>query len=289
MDKYYWDQVFGGFQQVFQDTRARERAEDQLWHLAFIPGEVNTFIGRFEALAEEATYDLNNKATLSLFAAKLPFKMMDHIYKVTRPLNFHEWKNAVRQYHQDNTAVQNIWGINEETANKKGIFPQKKQNLTGFTPQQWAKILIIKMPILDINAMYTHANRSCNTNRGQKTRGWVMVAEAPNEDTQWKEGHCFTCIQGHISWNCPDKKGKSKALVKECTAATKDESDNDSITESDSQPMTLNQYIKLGKTLKEENKITLIRRVVIAQEGENGEEEDFWSRWPHWPGLTCYN
>ena len=107
-DKYYWDQVFEGFLQAFQDTGARERAEDQLRHLTFIPGEVNTFITWFKALAEEAIYNLNNRATLSLFAAKLPFKMMDHIYKVTRPLNFNEWKNAIRQYHQDNTAVQNI-------------------------------------------------------------------------------------------------------------------------------------------------------------------------------------
>ena len=27
-DEHYWDQIFGGFQQAFQDTGARERAED---------------------------------------------------------------------------------------------------------------------------------------------------------------------------------------------------------------------------------------------------------------------
>ena len=75
---------------------------------------------------------------------------------------------------------------------------------------------------------------------------------------------------------CPDKKGKSKAPVKAQIAETEEESDNDNITEPDNnQPMTLDQYIKLGKTLKEEDKITLIRRAVIAQDEEGGKEEDF--------------
>ena len=86
-----------------------------------IPGEVDTFIAQFEALAEEATYGLNNKATLSLFKAKLLFKMMDHIYKVTRPLKFHEWNNTARQYHQDNTAVQNMRNIQRNGEQEGGI------------------------------------------------------------------------------------------------------------------------------------------------------------------------
>ena len=262
-DEYYWDQMFGGFQQAFQDTGAREWAEDWLRHLAFIPGEVDTFIAQFEALVEEATYDLNNKATLSLFMAKLPLKMMDHIYKVIRPHTFHEWKNTARQYHQDNTAVQNIWGIYEETANKKGVFPPKKQNPTGFTPQQWARILGVKMPTLNPNAMDTHADRTRQNNKGQKTRGRVVATETPDKDTQWKEGRCFTCNkQGHVSKKCPDKKGKSKAPVKAHTAETEEDSDDDNVTEPDNnQPITMDQYIKLGKTLKEEDKSLLSGRL----------------------------
>ena len=55
------------FQNSFQDTASRERAEDKLHHLVFIPGDVDTFIAQFESLALEATYDLNAKLTLSLF------------------------------------------------------------------------------------------------------------------------------------------------------------------------------------------------------------------------------
>ena len=64
---------------MFQDTGARERAEDKLHHLTFIPGEIDTFIAQFESLAEEATYPLKTQLTLTLFTSKLPFKMMDYI------------------------------------------------------------------------------------------------------------------------------------------------------------------------------------------------------------------
>ena len=126
-DDYHWDQVFGGFQRAFQDTGARERAEDQLWHLSFIPGEVDMFIAQFKALTEEAMYNLDNKAMLSLFVAKLLFKMMDHIYKVTRPHTFYEWKNAVRQYHQDNTVVQNIREYTKKRRTRRGCSPQRSR------------------------------------------------------------------------------------------------------------------------------------------------------------------
>ena len=128
-----------GFQNAFQDTGSREHAEDKLRHLMFTSGNVDTFIAQFELLAEEATYPFNTKLTLTLFASKLPFKMMDHILKVVRPHHFQGWADAARQYHQDNMAVQNIKGIFDDTL-RKSTYQQKKPNPTGFTPQQWAKI-----------------------------------------------------------------------------------------------------------------------------------------------------
>ncbi len=118
MDKHYWSEVSRGFQITFQDTRARERAEDKLQHLAFIPNEVDTFITQFESLATEATYDLDAQPMLLLYVFKLPFKMVDHIYKVVRPMDFQGWAEATCQYHQDNTVVQNIRGIFEDTPKK---------------------------------------------------------------------------------------------------------------------------------------------------------------------------
>jgi hypothetical protein len=106
----YWNEIRLAFQGSFQDTAFRERAEDKLHHLAFIPGDVDMFITQFKSLALEATYKLNSKPTMSLFMSKLLFRMMDHVYKVAHPQDFQQWTNTVRQYHQDNTAVQNIQG-----------------------------------------------------------------------------------------------------------------------------------------------------------------------------------
>ncbi len=122
-DEHYWLEVSRGFQITFQDTGARERAEDKLQHLTFIPNEVDTFITqfKFKSLATEATYDLDAQPTLSLYASKLPFKMVDHIYKVVRLVDFQGWAEATHQYHQDNTAVQNIRGIFKETPKKTSM------------------------------------------------------------------------------------------------------------------------------------------------------------------------
>ena len=78
----YWNTVSQAFQQAFVDSGARECAEDKLRHLTFIPGDVDTFIAQFESLADEAQYPINAPPTLTLFASKLPAKMMEHIYKV---------------------------------------------------------------------------------------------------------------------------------------------------------------------------------------------------------------
>jgi hypothetical protein len=220
-DKHYWNEIKLAFQASFQDTASRERAEDKLRHLVFIPGDMDMFIAQFESLALEATYELNSKPTMSLFASKLPFRMMDHVYKVARPQDFQQWTNAVCQYHQDNTAIQNIRGIYEDTPKKQSS--QKK----GFSAAEPAKILGVKMPTPDPNAMDTRADRSqvFNKNRGTKGRAGTMTTD-PIEK-QCKEGCCFTCgKQGHIARVCldKDKNMKGKVLVKSCKAQTEDSS-----------------------------------------------------------------
>jgi hypothetical protein len=185
-NEHYWNEIRLAFQTSFQDTASRERAEDELRHLTFIPGDVDTFIAQFETLALEATYGRNAQPALSLFASKLPFKMMDHIYKVARPQDFVQWTEAVHQYHQDNTAVQNIRGIYEDTPRKQSS--QKK----GFSAQQLAKILGVKMLSLDPNTMDTRVDRSRSFNKNRRTQGCTANITTDATETQQKEGRCFT-------------------------------------------------------------------------------------------------
>ena len=165
---------------------------------------------------------------MTMFASKLPGKMMEHIYKVVRPLDFQAWASAARQYHQDNMAVQNIRGIYEDTTKKKSTTPK-----TGFTAHQLAKVLGVKMPSPGPDQMDTRADRSRSKWRGnQKARGRATTTEDP--ETQRQQGHCFTCNwQGHVARNCPKKpKEQKQTPPTKGRKAKAEDSDSDSDTES---------------------------------------------------------
>ena len=159
-DEHYWNTVTRAFKTSFQDTGATEHAKEKLHHLSFTPGEIDGFITKFESLANEAGYLLNNRSTTTLFASKLPNKMMDHLYKVVRPCDFAGWADGARQYHQDNQAVQNIRDIHGDTTRKA---PQKK--FAGFSAEDLAKILKVKMPSPHPDAMDTWADRNRSVNQ----------------------------------------------------------------------------------------------------------------------------
>ena len=76
-DEIYWDEVGREFMNAFWDTASRERAKEKLCNLTWTPGDVDTFVAQFRTLADEAEYPLNDRPTISLFASKLPHKMME--------------------------------------------------------------------------------------------------------------------------------------------------------------------------------------------------------------------
>ena len=140
---------------MFWDTAPREHTETKLCALPWIPKDVDTFLVQFRSLAEQAQYALDDRPTITLFASKLPFKMMQHIFMIVKPVDFNGWAEVACQYHQGNAAMQGIRDINEDTSSKNS---GKKK--TGFLAKQWAQILGVKLPTLDPNVMDTHADRS---------------------------------------------------------------------------------------------------------------------------------
>ena len=255
---------------TFWDTASRERAETKLRGLPWIPGDVDTFIAQFRSLAEQAQYALDDRPTITLFASKLPFKMMQHIFLIVKPINFNGWADTARDYHQGNAALQGIRDISEDAPGKK---TGKK---TGFSAKQWAQILGVKLPIIDPNVMDTRADRSRSYTRNKGSEGRASTTKEDPE-TQRREGRCFTCNkQGHLARNCPDKpiKTSDKGRVKARTAETEPVD-----SEDEAEPQTIEEkakaVIRLGRSMKEEEKIDFLMKVIAADKGAEGEDMDF--------------
>ena len=255
---------------TFWDTASRERAETKLRGLSWIPGDVDTFIAQFRSLAEQAQYALNDRPTITLFASKLPFKMMQHIFLIVKPFDFNGWADAARDYHQGNAALQGICNISEDAPGKK---TGKK---TGFSAKQWAQILRVKLPTIDPNAMDTCADRSRSYSRNKGSKGRASSTKEDPE-TQRREGRCFTCNkQGHLARNCPDKPAKTsnKGKVKACTAETEPVDSEDEVEPQITEDKT-KAVVRLVRSMNEEEKINFLMMVIEADKGAEGEDMDF--------------
>ena len=198
---------------------------------------------------------------------------MDHLYKIVRPIDFAGWADGARQYHQDNQAVQNIRDIHGDTTRKP---PQKK--FAGFSPEDLAKILKVKMPSPHPDAMDTRADRNRLANRNRQTQGRASATTPKDVEQLRKEGHCFTCNkQGHISRNCPDKPTDSKQTnPKKKNSKARQANFVETSDEEDYGSPENNAWVRKGQTLTKEEKIAIINKAIAVQTGmEVGSEADF--------------
>ena len=143
------------------------------------------------------------------------------------------------------------------------------------------------MPSCDPNAMDTSVGRSRSFKL--KTQGHAANVTADAAEVQCKEGHCFTCNkQGHISKNCPDKqKKKDKALVKARKAETKDSgAKGDGKSSDEEKSISLDTYIRMGRGLKEKDKIAIVKMAIDVKQGKGGPDTDFLDVQPQWPGRA---
>jgi hypothetical protein len=276
-DEYYWTQISNGFQTAFQDTGARERAKKELHMLRWDPESIDTFLARFESLAEAADFELDSNPTKSILARKLPYSMVDHLYKVVKPGTYPEYCEAIRQFHADNTAVQNVKGYqNSGTPQKK----DRRNLLGGYSQREWAKILGVDLDKVELpkrsDAMDTSAR---SRSKFKKTRGRVATTEKPDTETQRKEGRCFSCNQqGHLSKNCPNKEGQKRKTPIKGRVAETEASDAD-VSSNEEGPDDLTSYLKRSKALKTDTKLTILKMARDAERGQEveleAEEKDF--------------
>jgi hypothetical protein len=311
-DEYYWTEISNGFQIAFQDTGARERAEKELHMLRWDPESVNTFLAQFESLAEAAEFELDANPTKSILAKKLPFSMVDHLYKVVKPGTYPEFCEAIRQFHADNTAVQNLKGHQDKgalymkghqdkgglyTKGQDGLYTKKdrKNLLGGYTANEWVKMLGFDQSKIEVprrsNAMDTSAR---SRSKFQRTKGRTGTTK-PDPDTQRKEGRCFHCNkQGHESRNCPNrrdpnskkKKTPSKGRAAKAKTSTSSASSSDagvSSSEEEESDRAVDSFLKEAKALKTKDQLHILQMAIEAERGKKvdlGDEEDFLMKMP---------
>jgi hypothetical protein len=306
-DEYYWTEISNGFQIAFQDTGARERAEKELHMLRWDPESVDTFLARFESLAEAADFELDANPTKSILAKKLPFSMVDHLYKVVKPGTYPEYCEAIRQFHADNTAVQNLKGHQDKgalytkgqdglyTKGQEGLYTKKdrKNLLGGYMANKWVKMLGFDQSKIEVprrsDAMDTSAR-----SRFQRTKGRTGTTK-PDPDTQRKEGRCFHCNkQGHESRNCPNrrdpnskkKKTSNKGRAAKAKTSTSSASSSDagvSSSEEEESDREVDSFLKEAKALKTKDQLHILQMAIEAERGKKvdlGDEEDFLMKMP---------
>ena len=123
--------------------------------------------------------------------------------------------------------------------------------------------------------MDTRADRSRSYSRNKGSKGRVSSTKEDPE-TQRREGCCFTCNkQGHLSRNCPDKSAKTseRGKVKARNAETKPvDSESEAEPQDEDKAKT---FVRLARSMKEEEKIDFLMRVIEADKGAEGEDMDF--------------
>jgi hypothetical protein len=222
--------------------------------------------------------------------------MVDHLYKVVKPGTYPEYCEAIRQFHADNTAVQNLKGHQDKgalyTKGQDGLYTKKdrKNLLGGYMANEWAKILGIDQSKIEMprrsDAMDTSAR---SRSKFQRTKGRTGTTK-PDPDTQRKEGRCFHCNkQGHASRNCPDRRNPSSKkkktssknrAVKAKTSTSSASSSNADVSSSEEEESDreVDSFLKQAKALKTKNQLHILQMAIEAERGKKvdlGDEEDF--------------
>jgi hypothetical protein len=234
--------------------------------------------------------------------------MVDHLYKVVRPGTYPEYCEAIRQFHADNTAVQNLKGHQDKgvlytkgqdglytnlkghqdkgalyTKGQDGLYTKedRKNLLGGYTANEWVKILGFDQSKIEIprrsDAMDTSAR---SRSKFQRTKGRTGTTKQ-DPDTQRKEGRCFHCNkQGHESRNCPDrrdpgskkkKKTSNKGRAAKAKTSTSSASSSDagvSSSEEEESDREVDSFLKEAKALKTKNQLHILQMAIEAERGK---------------------
>jgi hypothetical protein len=97
-DQTLWNTIEQVFKRNFADTLEQENAQAILKKGIKMVGEdLDGYIAKFELLAQQARYHVDNVQTLDIFTQGLPNALYADTYKLDDPQNYDEWKRRLLQ------------------------------------------------------------------------------------------------------------------------------------------------------------------------------------------------
>jgi hypothetical protein len=188
-DPRLWDIFEAEFWRAFTDTARKQNAYKKLVALKMTAGDLDTYIADFEKLAQEAGYCLDKKGALILFRRGLLYGLhkvvVDKMHPV--PITIDQWQQAARQQQVTYADWKALMGDT----------PRAPQDCY----QQWRGALDQRnnRRSRDPDAMDVDAIKINSLTKDEK-------------DKYMKKGLCFYSKgTGHVSHNCPKKKGRSQS------------------------------------------------------------------------------
>jgi len=96
-NEWLWREILCMFEHAFLNTMNEARARSELSKLKMTGGDIDGFIAKFEQLARNANYTLDEPTVLDKFIKGLPTKLAEGCLNQDNPETWQEWANSARK------------------------------------------------------------------------------------------------------------------------------------------------------------------------------------------------
>src|SRR6266403_3101657 len=97
INEWLWRETLRMFGHAFLDTMNEARARSELSKLKMTGGDIDGFIAKFECLARDANYTLDEPTVLDKFIKGLPMKLAKGCLNQDNPETWQEWADSARK------------------------------------------------------------------------------------------------------------------------------------------------------------------------------------------------
>jgi Retrotransposon gag protein/Zinc knuckle len=221
-----WTNFENALDDAFKDTNEEDDAITRLEHLEMKKGNLAQYTAKFNRLRKKAGWDADSNGTIRMYKRGLDLGLLTSMLKQVgaNPNTLRGWQELATQHHDVYQQLKHEISFRKDVPRLASQLMAKKKE----TPPQkdpWA---------MDIDATRTD---SVKADEKQRLR---------------KEGRCFFCKeQGHLSRDCPKKKGQSNPKPPQQPRARANRKEDDKTTQvgNDDDPIQMLRSIraKIGK------------------------------------------